>query len=162
MAELPFEKISVAKIVAAANINRGTFYLHFDDKYAIVEQLEADIISGTDAIMHRFAGGHTEILTHDGILVLLSFFKDNAGAISGLLESGADLRLEAKLKNIFTQHLRFNSAGLPDVYAKEMIVSHFMSIILLWMKRGCTEPKEKIAALLHTGTMSHDWQHLYH
>jgi len=38
--EKPFEKITVQDIITEAMINRSTFYQHYEDKYAIVTQLQ--------------------------------------------------------------------------------------------------------------------------
>ena len=39
LAEQPFEAITVADITARATVNRATFYAHFPDKYALVDEL---------------------------------------------------------------------------------------------------------------------------
>jgi len=44
MAVQPFEKISVHAIVHKAGISRSTFYLHFQDKYDLMEQVTAEIV----------------------------------------------------------------------------------------------------------------------
>ena len=40
----PMEKITVKEICALAQINRGTFYRHFQDCYDLMEQLEAQAL----------------------------------------------------------------------------------------------------------------------
>ncbi|GKT04309.1 TetR/AcrR family transcriptional regulator [Furfurilactobacillus sp. WILCCON 0119] len=40
----PFDKITVAEVAELADINRRTFYLHYEDIYALLEQLELDLI----------------------------------------------------------------------------------------------------------------------
>lgn len=43
-------RITVKEICALADINRSTFYLHFCDQYALLEEVENDIISATPRI----------------------------------------------------------------------------------------------------------------
>ena len=45
--ETGFAKITVADICRRANINRGTFYLHFEDKYALVDALIDDTLASS-------------------------------------------------------------------------------------------------------------------
>lgn len=42
--EKPLEKITVTDIVKRADINRGTFYAHYADTQAVLEQIENEII----------------------------------------------------------------------------------------------------------------------
>lgn len=44
LAEKPLEKISVQQILDYALINRTTFYKHYSDKYAVIEQLNNECI----------------------------------------------------------------------------------------------------------------------
>ena len=41
--EEKFETISVSKLCQRAGINRGTFYLHYLDKYDLIETLKEEI-----------------------------------------------------------------------------------------------------------------------
>lgn len=49
--EKGFEALTVKDITARANINRGTFYLHYRDKYDLLEQSEQELIEGMVAII---------------------------------------------------------------------------------------------------------------
>lgn len=40
----PINKITVKEVCQAAELNRATFYLHFPDCYALLEQIENDLI----------------------------------------------------------------------------------------------------------------------
>ena len=66
MQQNTFDKITVAAIVKATGINRGTFYLHYEDKYALVEILAADLLSAIQQIVHDNPGSKSEILTPTG------------------------------------------------------------------------------------------------
>ncbi len=58
----PFEKIGINEIADLANINRSTFYLHFEDKYALLDDYIAGLLSdlreqsGTLAHATEFSG----------------------------------------------------------------------------------------------------------
>ena len=41
--EMPFEKITVSEICRRCDINRGTFYLHYTDCFALYESLGAEL-----------------------------------------------------------------------------------------------------------------------
>ena len=45
LSEEKFENISISKLCERAGINRGTFYLHYEDKYQMIDSLKSDIIS---------------------------------------------------------------------------------------------------------------------
>lgn len=162
MQQNTFDKITVAAIVKATGINRGTFYLHYEDKYALVEILAADLLSAIQQIVHDNPGSQSEILTPTGTHSLLTYLYGERQLLRGLLFSGADLQFQYKLKLILLENVQVKPHGLPEIYAKEMIVAHFMSVILLWLQRDCQEPIDQIATLLQTGTMSDDWHALYH
>lgn len=43
--EKSFSKITIAELAKKANINRGTFYLHYLDKYDLINQCEQEIFT---------------------------------------------------------------------------------------------------------------------
>lgn len=43
--EKPFEKITITDIVNRADLNRSTFYAHYGDIYAVVEEIQDEIVS---------------------------------------------------------------------------------------------------------------------
>ena len=49
--EKNFEKISVRDLTERAGINRGTFYLHYLDKYDLLDKLEGELFAKIQAII---------------------------------------------------------------------------------------------------------------
>ena len=45
LAEKDFDKITVAEIAERADINRRTFYLHYEDIYALLDELENTLVT---------------------------------------------------------------------------------------------------------------------
>jgi AcrR family transcriptional regulator len=67
LAEQGFDAISVQDVAERAEVNRGTFYAHFADKYALLEQVVGE--SFQDALLQRvprgapFTAENLELLT---------------------------------------------------------------------------------------------------
>ncbi|MDN6250020.1 MAG: TetR/AcrR family transcriptional regulator, partial [Tetragenococcus koreensis] len=47
------EEITVSDITRNSQINRGTFYLHYLDKYDLIEKLEKEILSNIQQIFDQ-------------------------------------------------------------------------------------------------------------
>ena len=45
LSEDKFENISISKLCKRAGINRGTFYLHYENKYQMIDSFKSEIIS---------------------------------------------------------------------------------------------------------------------
>ncbi|WP_270370375.1 TetR/AcrR family transcriptional regulator [Aerococcus urinaeequi] len=48
MEDQPFTTITIQDIVKEASLNRSSFYRYFDDKYAVVEEIENEIIENLE------------------------------------------------------------------------------------------------------------------
>lgn len=158
----PFEKITVAQIVSQAEINRGTFYLHYPDKYALAEELSHETLQQLSEITTNYTGGDNQLLSTEGIHQLLHYLRENRNTLQALLFGGTDRSFGDAFKALLLQNIQINESPLPEIYLREMLVAHFMSIIILWLKRNTKESIAEIADLLETGRMSDEWHHLYH
>ena len=58
-----FEAITIGDITKTAQINRGTFYLHFQDKFDLLDQIEQqlfrDIGNHIDELQSHYLSTHT-------------------------------------------------------------------------------------------------------
>lgn len=45
LAEKELERITIQDITTLADVNRGTFYLHYEDKYILLSDLEDEILA---------------------------------------------------------------------------------------------------------------------
>lgn len=70
-----FEEISVTDITKKADINRGTFYLHYEDKYDLLDQSEEEIIQEINKIAKRSIHS-MDVLNQDVIDHPLTFVVD--------------------------------------------------------------------------------------
>ena len=65
MADKSIKDISVRELAAIADINRGTFYIHYKDVYDLLSSLEDELADGLVAVCRRHNAKDSEArLTH--------------------------------------------------------------------------------------------------
>ena len=106
----PFSKITVQDIVSACNINRNTFYYHFENNYDLLSfayELEVQNISTA------FREANASL--PDGMDFVLDYIDNNIQLCQCAYESLG----EQQLKIIFEKDLRVFVRAIIDYYAEE-------------------------------------------
>ncbi|OXN01131.1 TetR/AcrR family transcriptional regulator [Bifidobacterium vansinderenii] len=158
-----FEAMTVSAIVRTAGINRGTFYLHYVDKFDLQQRLLDDVIDDLTAIMlsgSPVAGvdNAEDIFSTESIAEALRYIKRDYEFFDAVSGSGSDMQLYDRFKDVLKRMLIMQAGRLglpmrehgdmPRDYALEIMVSSVVSIIWMWMRRGCEESPERICAII--------------
>ena len=156
LSEERFDNISISKLCKRAGINRGTFYLHYEDKYQMVESLKSDIISQLYSYSlfeeegeysKRFMIAKFHILRANERLInalTRSHYIDFRGAIREFITS---IILSEK-QEAATQRFLEENFHIPQKYALEIFLSSVEGIISLWIAGGAQEEPEEITDII--------------
>lgn len=156
------DSLTVSDITRKANINRGTFYLHFVDKYDLLEQLEDETVSHLQEILlgerNIKEADLDEVFPPERICEALEFIESDYDFVSTIAGPGGDPQLFVKVKLIIGDLLDSGLARInmqivgnevfPETYAREMILSRAMSIIDLWLANGGEETPQQVANMI--------------
>ena len=167
--EKGMDSLTISEIARDANINRGTFYLHYIDKYDLLEKLENEVIeeltkillcddSNDDIENPNNIDDLIDIIPYNAILNALYYVKSDFEFIEALTGNGGDPMFVERFRRIIeqliliqiekTDKLNLSMKGLPEDYAREILLSSATAIILLWIKKGALESPEVIAEML--------------
>lgn len=161
--EKGFDALTVSDLTREAKINRSTFYLHYVDKYDLMEKLEMETIYDLKQILllddhHTNVDDPLEIIPYEAILNALIYVKEDFDFISALASQGGDPQFMPMVKEILgemidskieeSDSLQYSKKELPEDYAKEILLSSIVSIIMLWIKKGAVETPEEIAEMI--------------
>lgn len=163
MKEKGFQTLTVSDITRKAGINRGTFYLHYVDKYDLLEKLEKDLLDDLTEILLKKYDNHfdnpKEIIPYQAILSALYYVKDDFDFIQVLISKNGDMSFINRFKELLqksmkegilkTGILNYSQKGLPEDYANEILLSSTASVILLWIRKGGIETPEEIAHIVN-------------
>lgn len=160
MNEKDFNKISIKDLTEKLDINRGTFYLHYKDKYDLLEQKENSILNELAEIIDNILKELPEnFILPSNKEILLSFFTsmysyiyENADFMKIILGTNGDLNFQMKLKNFIENRLfeNLSPSYLPtnNIHFKFLAAiasSAQIGIVEKWVKTGMKEPPEELA-----------------
>ncbi len=151
--EKPFEDITVLDIAARATVNRATFYAHFTDKYAMVDDLFRDLFA---QILAQRQPARASSL-QDQLRQLFLATTDHVAAVRGkcrptyrLFESLIEAQVKALLRDQLCDWLLEHPAtrvhGRPRLELAATLVSwSIYAAALEWSKRTQAQPAESFA-----------------
>ncbi len=157
----PFETITIGDISKAAHINRGTFYLHYLDKFDLLDQIEQqlfkDIGNHIDELQSRYSFTHTfEKVQEQLAVTLFSSIKMHAPILKIFLSNHGRAGFHIRFRNAFSEKVRFNleknesintRLAAPMEYFLSFITSAFLGLIEQWVQNGLDKTPEEMTAI---------------
>lgn len=159
MSEKPFKDITVNQITEKADVNRGTFYLHYLDKFDLRDKLEKEILNELEENIAKQSLSNMiespEQYAAELIGLILAVIEKNQDYFKVTLIH-QDLGLPQEFSRIIRNRLK-NQLLLPERvdivpidYYFAFIVNAQTGIIKQWVKSGMKESKEEIAKYAFT------------
>ena len=152
--EKKVQDITVRELTDMADLNRGTFYLHYRDVFDLLEKTENELLDEFNSLMYR----HTaQDLTNNLAAVFVDIFhlvKDNSDLVYILLGENGDLNFVNRLKHLVREKclqdwmevFRSGNSAFFEAYYS-FIVSGCGGLVQYWLQTGLTESPEELATL---------------
>lgn len=151
----PLSAISVREIAELADINRGTFYLHYRDIYDMASKLQDEIVEK----FNRIVDSHSNNENTDELFPLLSdlfgLLAENAELARVLAGKNGDAAFLDKLKNIVREKCLGDARTMLNIestdefeYFYNYIVSGCIGVCSSWLTGGMRETPVQMAALV--------------
>lgn len=143
-----YEDISVSDICERGEINRSTFYAHYDDINDLVIKIESRFAQGM-ALIFNFGERHT----HEAFIEMFEFVKKNKYFYKAFLNIPYATLAEKNVKqqilsNINDKSMNPKLDGIELIYRANFFGAGIKELCRLWIERDCKETPEKMATLL--------------
>ncbi|MFO6495855.1 MULTISPECIES: TetR/AcrR family transcriptional regulator C-terminal domain-containing protein [Bacillus] len=160
MEEKAFEEVTVKDITRKADINRGTFYLHYQDKYDLLEQSENEIIEEIREIakqsIHSMGVLKGPVIDKPlpFVVDIFEYFKENAIFLKAILGPKGTGSFPLKFKSVLTENLKRlkktikAEALVPEEYLISYIVGAQVNVLHEWLISGMAETPHEMALIL--------------
>jgi AcrR family transcriptional regulator len=162
IAEKGFDALTVKDITSRADINRGTFYLHYHDKLDLLEQTGLGIVQDFEQIIMQLTPEDVTEFRNIGkplpvIVTLFEYLYENAALMHAILGLKGDVAFQTQLKKAIqknlshvalTANIREENYLVPGEYLISYILAAHMGVIQAWLQRGCVESPKEMATIL--------------
>ncbi len=161
----PFSYITISEICEAADVNRSTFYLHYENTSDLLKEATAYILDDFSSyfsvdienLTAKFAACNLQdlqFINETYLYPYLSFVKENQRVFSAVLSQPAafdtNTIFQKLFDSIFTPILnRFHYPKDEQNYVMMFYLNGITAIIMEWLKDGCTKSVKEISAIIH-------------
>ncbi len=154
ISEKSIKDITVKELCSAADINRGTFYLHYKDIYNMIEQTEQDILNRFSDLIARHQPDKLRADPYPLLYDIFEFTAENAELYKILLCPNGDISFLAQIKVMFRERCLNLWSLNPAVtdpaqfeYTYSFIAAGCIGLIESWLFADQPESPEEMAAL---------------
>lgn len=155
MDEIGFEKITVQNLTSKAMISRTTFYLHYKDKYDLLDQIENELLEGFKNLSGNLPKG--EMVTVKGsdekaFMLLIKIYEhvnENQQFFKLFMSNPSfHYKMNETLKQVIGIVIKENRLKIPEHYAISFIIGFHTSIMTEWLNSGMKETPYEIALMI--------------
>ena len=139
------DKITIRDITSEADVNRGTFYLHYEDKYMLLTDMEDECISELSHLTHfNHINGETveeisQLFIENVLTKILQHIDDNLEFYHTILQLERTSKLEEKISELMKENMsRYMSInheidGIPEMYFHSYVAGATINTIKYWV-----------------------------
>lgn len=143
-----YENITISQVCKEANINRSTFYCHYDDINDLIIKIESKFATSTANIF-----GYGQRQTHQAFIDMFTFIKENKYFYKAFLNipyvtlAETNIKINV-LKNIGDNTNIDKSNKMGIFYRASFFGAGIKEMCRLWLQYDCKETPEEMAKLL--------------
>ena len=159
--EKHFEAITIGDITKKASINRGTFYLHFEDKYDLLNQIEQRLFKNIgnhiDELHSRYSSAQTFLNEQEQVAdALFHSIKTYAPLLRIFLSNHGRAGFHLRFRDAFSKKVLINleknvlvneRLEAPMEYFVSFITSAFLGLIEQWVQNGLNKTPEEMTSI---------------
>lgn len=162
MEEIGFQRVTVKNLALTAKINRGTFYLHYTDKFEVMEDLQQELLNGLEGYVKKVQPLEAFHALQNGRLyqpfvVVIQFIKEHATAFRVILGERGSPDFSKRMKQVFSDQILEKLSLIqgemldPDFrqYIQAFITSAILGVIQEWLEKGNEDLSVEEMATIH-------------
>lgn len=150
----PIAKITVKEVCERADINRSTFYAHYEDLYHLLEQIEKEMIQEMVHYLSLLSEQSTEKSMHI-LEKIMEYIAANKDVCAALLSENSHSSFEQKVREVAHRFLSDTWLNVPNEqdtiidYISAFVISGSIQIIKVWLKNDMDKSPKEIAYLIN-------------
>ena len=156
MHEKPFNEIKIKDITERADLNRGTFYLHYVDIYDLLSSIENEIFETLEKLLLVYHSNSLQISCFDLLKEVFSYIETNRDLFEALLNSQVEeaflTKLQALIKTLGLELMQatYKDTSLPHYsYFLSFVLNGVLGVTEQWFKNGMDLSSKEMATMIN-------------
>lgn len=150
----PIQNITVKELADMADINRGTFYLHYRDVFDLLNQIENELLDDLEALLEKYQPGNILPNTVNIFADIYGLVQENSELVGILIGEHGEMNFSSRLNRIlrdkclrdWMEHFHSEKDEAFD-YSYVFLSLGCMGIVQHWLKSGMKETPLELAML---------------
>ena len=152
MEKKDFKNISVKDITELADLNRGTFYLHYADTYSLLQEMETEVLRDFQNMVNGYRDAFKKASLMPVTIPIIQYIEENKKICKILFENSSSNDF---VNRFHTLILKNGTANIKEQYpnAKDLTLNYFLEFITYgltgvfkqWLNTDMQQPKEEVA-----------------
>ncbi len=147
-------KITVKEICKNADINRTTFYNHYNDQYDLMRKLENELIENIGIRLAKYTQDGTDVALVEILEEIFEYIRENAKLCKILLSEKGNLDFQKRImmlvydkdiSNLFNKNI-FLKEDIDYVYS--FIITGCIGVIQKWLEDDMKKSTHSMAGMI--------------
>ena len=148
LAEQHISKITVKALCDTADVNRSTFYAHYENQYDLLEQVEREVMVNLVAYLGSWQENSVPISTQN-LRGILEYARQSTRLFAALLGENCGPGFQTKLSElVLLAPYAHNTDARKKAYLSTYGYNGCISVLHLWLSGGAKEPTDEMAEFL--------------
>lgn len=155
MQEKSFNEITVKDITERADLNRGTFYLHYVDIYDLLNSIESEFLVTIEKIILTYHESSTQLSCFELLKEVFSYIETNRELFEALLNSDVEEAFLTKLQSLIRtlgldlMQVTYEDTSLPHYsYFLSFVLNGVLGVTEQWFKNGMDLSSSEMATMI--------------
>jgi len=157
-----FDKLTISALIKDAKINRGTFYIHYLDKYDLKSQYEKEIILDIQNIFSNYEkpdlDDRNKSINKNNAFLQLFKYLYRQKELSLILLKDYDSKFVKDIKKLVlsvASNATEDDDKLPKNYANELLAQGILDFLIYWLEgTPVLKPQKIYDIFIYTRTLN--------
>ena len=139
--------ISIIKLCEAADVNRSTFYRHYDSPYALYDEILQDVSADIYGIAESVPEGPHRI--RELLTKVLTYLEQRRELMLVLLSDKGNINIGERLSGFVSRMTDSDKTTELAMYCTQFITAGLTSIVWLWLNKEDRRTPREMANMLN-------------
>lgn len=147
MKDTPLHSITIKDICDGADVNRSTFYRHYDTQFDLYDDIIADISADIEVILTKECGNTLDICLF--LTKVLEYIEKNRDTFLVVLSDKGSLSMGETFNRITGKFLPAESTSEMGAYIAQFIAAGMTSVLWTWLNKPVRKSAREVANLIY-------------